>query len=454
MTSIRRWLLGSLFAGLAVTAFFAAYGIFYTARLEAAELFDYELRTVALSVPATVGSVSELTRRTPDFEGLADDRLFIEVWDDVGKSVYRSLDGIDVPRFPPGLRTIEYDEYHWRVFGVHEGDRFVQVAQPMSVREGMARHLALRTLWPLALFLPAIVLIVLFVVGRGLRPIESISRALATRSFDSLEPLRLDVRTPVEMKPLVDALNDLLHRLSIASQAQRTFVGDAAHELRSPLAALKLQLQAAERDGSLIGSKQTFERIESRLNRLIHLVHQLLTMAREDTQRSAHLELVNLRRLCERAVGDFSMLAEAKQIDLGLEYRREHDADGGYTVSGEPHGIEVLLNNLIDNAIRYTPRGGKVDVVLTHNGDEIEICVVDSGPGIPEAERERVFDRFYRGTGTREHGSGLGLAIARRIAQRHQATLEMADNSPGLRVTLAGLRAEGRRTMSDEASHA
>ena len=444
MTSIRRWLLGWLIAGLALAALVAAYGIFYTARLEATELFDYELRTVALSVPASIGSTDAHAQRTPDFAGLADDRLFIEVWDDAGHSVYKSLDGIDVPRYPPGLRTIERDEYHWRVFGVQEGERFVQVAQPVSVREDLAMHLALRTLWPLALFLPVIVLIVLFVVGRGLAPIGSISRALSTRSFDSLEPLRLDARMPVELKPLVDALNDLLHRLNDASQAQRTFVGDAAHELRSPLAALKLQLQAAERDGSLVGSKQTFERIEGRLNRLIHLVHQLLTMAREDAQRSAHFEPVSLRRLCERAVGDFSMLAEARHIDLGLEFNPSRDTDDAYKVNAEPAGIEVLLNNLIDNAIRYTPSGGKVDVILKRSGAGIDVCVSDSGPGIPDAERERVFDRFYRSAGNKEHGSGLGLAIALKIAERHHAILSIAnnENSPGLRVTLSGLRAE------------
>ncbi|MEX3932262.1 ATP-binding protein [Paraburkholderia phymatum] len=444
MTSIRRWLLGWLIAGLAAAALIAGYGIFHTAREEASELFDYELRTVALSVPANISSTDTLAHSTPDFEGLSDDRLFIEVWDQAGMSIYKSLDGIDLQRFPAGLRTIERDEYHWRVFGVKEGDRFVQVAQPVSVRDDLALRLALRTLWPLALLIPAIILIVLFVVGRGLAPLGSISRALATRSFDSLEPLHLDGRMPVEMKPLVDALNDLLNRLNIASQSQRTFVADAAHELRSPLAALKLQLQAAERDGSLVGSKQTFERIEGRLNRLIHLVHQLLTLAREDAQRSARFEPVSLRRLCERTVGDFSLIAEARQIDLGLECHHARDIDDAYKVRAEAQGIEVLLNNLIDNAIRYTPPGGKVDVILSRNGADISVGVSDSGPGIPETERERVFDRFYRSAGNKEHGSGLGLAIALKIAQRHHAVLRMDNNEerPGLRVTLAGLRGE------------
>jgi len=445
MTSIRRWLLGWLIAGLAAAALIAGYGIFHTAREEASELFDYELRTVALSIPPNISRGESLTRRRPDFEGLSDDRLFIEIWDQGGNSIYRSLSGIDLPRYPPGLRTIERDEIHWSVFGVQEGDRFVQVAQPISVREDLALRLALRTLWPLGLFFPAIILIVLFVVGRGLAPLGSISRALKTRSFESLEPLRLDGRIPIEMKPLADALNDLFDRLNVASQSQRTFVADAAHELRSPLAALKLQLQAAERDGSLVGNKQTFERIEGRLNRLIHLVHQLLTLAREDAPRGARFETVSLRRLCERAVGDFSLLAEAKQIDLGLEtIHSSSDTGDTYKVSAEPQGIEVLLNNLIDNAIRYTPHGGKVDVILKRSDDAVSLSVSDSGPGIADHERERVFDRFYRSAGTKEHGSGLGLAIALKIAQRHHAVLSMENNEgrSGLCITLSGLRGE------------
>ena len=442
MTSIRRWLLGWLIAGLAVSALTAGYGIFHTARDEASELFDYELRTVAESLPANISATDTLLQRKPDFEGLSEDRLFIEVWDQDGGSVYKSLEGIDLPRFPPGLRTIERDEYHWRVYGVKQNKRFIQIAQPVSVREELAMRLALRTLAPLALLIPVIIAIVLVVVGRGLAPLADISRALKTRSFDSLEPLRLGAGTPIEIKPLVDALNDLLHRLDVASQTQRTFVADAAHELRSPLAALKLQLQSAERDGSLVGNKQTFERIEGRLNRLIHLVHQLLTLAREEAQTGARFESVSLRRLCERVVADILLLAEAKQIDLGLECSPSANPGDSLKVSVEPAGIEILLTNLLDNAIRYTPKGGKVDVFIKREGELVSVGVSDSGPGLPDEECERVFDRFYRSAGTKEQGSGLGLAIALKIAQRHHATLLMRNNvdRPGLNVTLSGLR--------------
>ncbi|MEM5367124.1 ATP-binding protein [Paraburkholderia azotifigens] len=446
MTSIRRWLLGWLIAGLGVSALTAGYGIFHTARDEASELFDYELRTVAESLPTNIRAADTLLQRKPDFEGLSEDRLFIEVWNQDGGSVYKSLGGVDLPRFSPGLRTIERDEYHWRVYGVKQDTRFIQIAQPISVREDLALRLALRTLAPLALLIPAIIAIVLVVVGRGLAPLADISRALTKRSFDSLEPLRLSAGTPIEIEPLVHALNDLLHRLDVASQTQRTFVADAAHELRSPLAALKLQLQSAERDGSLVGSKQTFERIEGRLNRLIHLVHQLLTLAREEAQTNARFELVSLRRLCERVVADISLLAEAKQIDLGLECAPSAQPDDSFKVNVEPAGIEILLTNLIDNAIRYTPNGGKVDVVIKREDGLVSVGVSDSGPGLPDEECERVFDRFYRSTGTKEQGSGLGLAIALKVAQRHHATLRMKNHAgrPGLNVTLSGLRSESQ----------
>jgi two-component system OmpR family sensor kinase len=248
---------------------------------------------------------------------------------------------------------------------------------------------------------------------------------------------------PVEIRPLVEALNDLLQRLNTASQAQRTFIADAAHELRSPLAALKLQLQAASRDGSLKGEGQTLERVEHRVNRIIHLVQQLLTLAREDAQPATSMAPVSLRRIGEQAVSDFSLLAEMREIDLGLECEGARAPNDTYTVLAESHGMSVLLGNLINNAIRHTPSGGRVDVVLRRDGDQVGLEVVDSGTGIAAAELERVFDRFYRGEGAKGEGSGLGLAIVARIAGRHQLALSLRNNAgrAGLSVAASGLRA-------------
>jgi two-component system OmpR family sensor kinase len=238
-------------------------------------------------------------------------------------------------------------------------------------------------------------------------------------------------------------LNDLLQRLNLAAQAQRTFIADAAHELRSPLAALKLQLQAALRDGTLTGAPRTLERIETRLNRFIRLVQQLLTLAREDAQPAMDATRVSLRQLGEQAVGDFSLIAEEKGIDLGLESRAPVTPDDPCNVVADAHGLTTLLTNLIDNAIRYTPPGGKVDVVLTRNGDRLGLEVVDNGPGIPEADLERVLDRFYRGTHVQGTGSGLGLSIATRIAQRHLMRMALCNNpnGRGLTASVGGLTA-------------
>ncbi len=443
MTSIRRWLLGWLIFGLAAASGVAGYGIFHTAREEASELFDYELRTVALSLPSNLAGTGSGEHRNPDLGDLAEDRVVIDIWDNAGKLIYHSLQAPVFPRQPAGFSTVERGEYHWRTFGLQQAERYIQVAQPISVREDLAMTLALHTLWPLAALVPVTIVLVLLVVARGLAPIGGLSRALSTRSIDSLEPLRLDGSMPVEIKPLVEALNDLLQRLHTASQAQRTFIADAAHELRSPLAALKLQLQAASRDGSLKGEGQTLERVEGRVNRIIHLVQQLLTLAREDAHPVTSMVPVSLRRIGEQAVGDLSLLAETKEIDLGLECEGARSAGDTYTVLAEPHGMSVLLGNLINNAIRHTPRGGRVDVILKRAGTRVGFEVVDTGSGIPAAELERVFDRFYRGEEARGEGSGLGLAIVARIAERHQLRLALHNNEgrPGLCVTVFGLKA-------------
>ncbi|MFM0199534.1 ATP-binding protein [Paraburkholderia fungorum] len=441
MTSIRRWLLGWLIFGLAAASMVAAYGIFHTARGEASELFDYELRTVALSLPSNLTSAGDGEHHGPDFGDLADDRIVIDIWDRSGRLVYHSMQAPLLSRLPAGFNTVERGEFHWRTFGLQQPERYIQVAQPVSVREDLALRLALHTLWPLGLLVPVTIVLVLLVVARGLAPIGGLSRALSTRSIDSLEPLRLDGAVPVEIRPLVEALNDLLQRLGMASQAQRTFIADAAHELRSPLAALKLQLQAASRDGSLKGEGQTLERVEGRVNRIIHLVQQLLTLAREDAHPVTSMVPTSLRRIGEQVVGDFSLLAETREIDLGLVCEEPRGASDAYTVLAEPHGMSVLVSNLVSNAIRHTPRGGRVDVILRRVGERVGFDVVDSGAGIPEAEIERVFDRFYRGENALGEGSGLGLAIVSRIAERHQLGLSLRNNAdpPGLRVSVFGL---------------
>ncbi|MGA7811736.1 histidine kinase dimerization/phospho-acceptor domain-containing protein, partial [Caballeronia sp.] len=266
MTSIRRWLLGWLIFGLGAASLAAGFGIFLTARKEAGELFDYELRTVAMSLPANIEVAHAAEHSTRDFNGIDDDLIVIDIWSTDGQLVYHAQKEPVLPRLSDGFGSVEHHDYRWRVFGLQQADRFIQVAQPFSVRNDLALRLAWRTIWPLALLVPVTIVLVLFVVARGLLPIRELSRGLSRRSAHSLNPLSPDMRIPVEIGPLVDALNGLLRRLNDAALAQRTFVADAAHELRTPLAALKLQIQAARRDGTLRGEPQALERLEGRLN--------------------------------------------------------------------------------------------------------------------------------------------------------------------------------------------
>ncbi|CAB3752357.1 ATP-binding protein [Paraburkholderia solisilvae] len=440
MTSIRRRLLGWLIFGFGAASAAAAAGIFHTARIEAGELFDYELRTVALSLPSNLQATMSAQQSDSMLGDIADDRIVIEIWNASGEIVYRSQHTQTLERYAAGLRTVENDEVRWRVFGVQQPTRYVQVAQPLSVRNDLALTLAWHTLWPLALMVPVAIVLVLFVVTRGLAPIRGLSHSLASRSLDALEPLPIDARTPVEVRPLVVALNDLLKRLHVASQAQRMFVSDAAHELRSPLAALQLQLQAATRDGTLAGSDATLDRIQGRLKRLIHLVQQLLTLAREDAAAATPMAPVSLRRVGEQVVGEFSLLAEEKRIDLGLETSAAHGDADPYVARTDTHALFLLLSTLIDNAIRYTREGGTVDLLLARADGRIGIEVRDTGPGIPDDELERVFDRFYRGSDTQVQGSGLGLAIAVRIARRLGIVLTLRNrrDASGLSARIDG----------------
>ncbi|HTJ92883.1 MAG TPA: ATP-binding protein [Pararobbsia sp.] len=443
MHSIRRWLVGWLLCGVIAVCAIAGFAIFHTADSEAAELFDYELRTVAMSLPHVTTDASLGTRPDGDFEEISDDQLTIQTWSKDGTPTLTQPPDTRLPRQASGFRTIEVHERQWRVFGLEQADRYVQIAQPVEVRDELALRLAARTLWPLAVLLPAAMCLVLIVVSRGLRPVTVLSQQLKTRTADSLESIDVSTGVPVELRPLVEALNDLLQRLDLALAQQRTFVADAAHELRSPLTALKLQLQVGMREGTVTGDTLTLNKLEARLNRTIHLVAQLLALAREDAAANTQMNPFDLHALAVRVLMDASIVAEERKIDLGIDTPNTTPQGTPWTIDGNEHAFRLLIDNLVDNAIRYSQPLGKIDIRLGNDDAGIWIEVVDNGPGIPEHELRRVFDRFYRGSETSEQGSGLGLAIAQQVAVRHRATLTLINNPgrKGLIARVSGLRA-------------
>jgi two-component system, OmpR family, sensor kinase len=339
----------------------------------------------------------------------------------------------------PGTTVQVANGTTWHVFTVVQSDRTVQVAQPTAARHEVAAESASQLLVPLFALTAMIGVLLVFALRRGMEPLRAVNTALGQRSETSLAPLELR-HVPVEVLPLVQTLNDLLRRLSGAFEAQRHFVADAAHELRSPVTALQLQVQLLERCTDPAEQAAATAELALGIGRMRHLIEQLLHLSRAAAERDqrdpAPLERVNLGDLARAAVVRWSAQAERRHIDLGA------DIQAAASVEGNPLQLEIALNNLVDNALRYTPPGGVVDVVVGMIAGAPALRVIDDGPGVAPDERVRVFDRFYRSPqapGLSEVGSGLGLAIVKAISDQHHAvvSLHTGRDGTGLEVRIA-----------------
>jgi two-component system, OmpR family, sensor kinase len=428
MRSIRRQLLVSLLSTLVLIGVCSALGVYWTVEDEFNELFDYELRQVALSfrddsLDGPIGPPVQIVDQEDD--------LVIQIWNRAGVLVYVS-DALPVlpPRSRPGFSSVATPGTEWRSFNIELRDHTIQVAQPKSVRHALAAGAAARTLLPILFLVAALGLVIWIIIGKGLRPLMRVADAVAQRSASALQPLP-DADLPAEVRPLVTALNELLGRLGHALELRRTFIADAAHELRTPLTAVQLQIQLARRATNDEERAAAFAQLDEGVKRAIRLVQQLLTLARHEPELAGrHAAPVELAQLARQAVADHASIAEAKGIDLGV------DSPAPVWVSGDFEALRAMLGNLIDNAIRYIERGGRVDVSVNTQDNRPVLMVSDDGPGIPAEFRDRAFDRFSRLDGSAELGTGLGLAIVKNVVLRHSATvaLEAADHDRGLRV--------------------
>ncbi len=423
MRSIRRRLLATLLAAVAAVTLAAAVLVYGLARREIDELFDYHLRQLALSVGDQVqgrGSVFGGTGGSLDF--------VIQIWDRDGARLYLSRPDSGLPEVAElGFATVRAGKEAWRVYSAEISGLVVQVAQPERVRRSLAFAAASRTLAPVVLILPLLALLAWRFVGSALAPLDRLARTVASRTPAALDPIG-EASAPEEAVPLVRSLNDLLGRLRVALSAQRVFVADAAHELRTPLAALELQAQLLARARDEPERAAALGELRAGLLRATHLVQQLLTLARAEPDAAPALsgERVSLADLVSQAVADRALLAESKGVDLGATQVSE-----SAVAFGDPAALRTLLGNLVDNAIRHAPAGTRVDVAAGVAGGRPYLEVVDGGPGIPEAERGRVFDRFYRRGDASRSGSGLGLAIVKAVADRHGASIALRDTPGG-----------------------
>jgi two-component system OmpR family sensor kinase len=359
----------------------------------------------------------------------------IQIWTLDGIRIFESTAQAALPqRAVLGFSNVQARGTTYRVFSIATGALVIQVAQDMAARRRMAGALALRTVGPIVLAAPLLMLVVWWVVSRSLAPVARVRRQVASRQADDLSPLN-EADLPEEVRPLVHELNLLFVRVQRAFEAQKHFVADAAHELRSPLAALKLQVQGLQRAGSDAARELAVTRLAAGIDRATRLVEQMLALARHEASAAAgaKAEPVDLSALARLAVSDVVADAQARAIDIGIVQ------DDPVRVPGQPEALRMLLRNLLDNAVKYTPEGGRVDLgIAAVEGGGAVLSVDDSGPGLPEAEHARVLDRFYRSAEPQAPGSGLGLAIVKSIADLHGASVGMA------RSPLGGLRVQVR----------
>lgn len=430
-SSLRRRLLFWLLPTTFFAGVLASIGTYWGAFLQLEDLLNDQMRYIAKHVSVDDNHHVALNKSSA-ITTIDEDKVIFQVWRS-GKLDFSTDPGIELP--PPqklGWNDVFYADMTWHTFVDKRGELLVRVAQPQNARWETLAGLSVQLFWPVLSLIPILALVLWFGIGNGLKPLHKIARELEKRNVNSMDAIRVDT-LPNEIKPLITSLNDLFARLEHAFTMQKHFIADAAHELRTPVMAISLQTELVQNAENNNERERAIEQLKKGIHRLTHLIQQLLTLARLEPDAQPTLaNKVELSALCKSVILDKYVLAENKQIDLGLVSAETAD------VTGDPHMLRIMLNNLVDNAIRYTQPHGKIDLSVIHQGNTIELAVCDNGPGIPAEERTRVFERFVRGNTQDIQGSGLGLSIVKRIAEHHNASivLNSADGEKGLNVRI------------------
>lgn len=427
MKSIRKHLLVWLVPVFIAAAVIASVWTYYMYGSMVGMFMDGQMRVFADSHaeetlgPPTLRQLSEYS--------VQEGALVVQIWDGQGGLLTSSYPALEVPlQATDGYADVSADSQRWRVFSVHMPGRTVQSIQCLEFREHIINKQALQAGVPIALLIPVSAWILWFAFCGAMRRLETVARAAAAQNENTIDELPMK-EVPSEIGPLVTAVNRLLTRLRDAFASQRRFVQDAAHELRTPITAMTLQLENLKAHAMDAETTAQVTQFEAGLKRTKRLIEQLLRLARQEApQKGDAASNVDLAQFLRDLISDLMPCADHRDIDLGLS------VEVGATVRANPQDLRSLLHNLLDNALRYTPEHGVVDVRLRADDGKVVVEIVDSGPGIPPDLLPRVCDRFFRIEGSDEEGSGLGLAIAKHAAQRNRIDLHL-DN----RIERSGL---------------
>lgn len=459
--SIRRFLLFNLLTTVIATVIFTAIGNYYLDKKTFQTVFDDSLIETALLIKKlakaschsnqlpsrrlqSIFNTSKVDRAYFDIGSEAsnkalerkESRYEFQLWNGNGQLLLHSHNAPMTPFIgKAGFSNREINGQLWRIFTLYDLKQgtILAVVEPYMTRNLMTRYMVIDDLYLTLLIYPLSGLFIWMIIGSGLKSIRFFANEVANRAAHNLDPVDLN-KVPVEIGPLVDELNKLFLRLQQAFEREQRFAADAAHELHTPLAALKTQTQIA-----LLNTtnpqlcSEHLQKVISGVDRCSHVVQQLLTLCRlsPETIMPEHFTHVNLEQISAEVIADLVPQALAKQIDIEL-IAKEKD----YTLEGNTTGLHVLIRNLVDNAIRYTPQQGFVKVILDSQADQLILRVIDNGPGIPPVLAARVFERFFRVLGNTAQGSGLGLTIVEQITKLHQGAiyLNQPKNKKGLEV--------------------
>lgn len=439
--SLQTRLIGLMLAAVLLFGLAAGIQSYRNALHEADELFDAQLAQLGQTLLAVaIHADDDETESTGPIAHKYQRALAFQVWstehDQPRLLLHSGKSAAALPETMPeeGFSHGEWQGERWRYYRQSEPRRELEVVVGQSdlARNDLAREVAWHNLQPFLFGLPLLAVAALIAIRLGLKPLRRLAHELRQRSPERLDPVRLD-DTPKEIQPVLDALGQLLTRISGTLENERRFTSDAAHELRTPLAALRAQVQAAMLTDEPAERRESLHKALQGMDRMSHLVGQLLTLARlDELSSSTHLEPVDLAAVTRECCAELGPEALARKIELEL------NGEDTAPISGSPDLLRVLVRNLLDNAIRYTPVGGHIIVairILKNSAHQLEVC--DSGPGVPDEQLAQLGQRFGRFSPTQAEGVGLGLSIALRIAEIHRARIAFSRATPagGLRVS-------------------
>lgn len=430
MTSIRRFLVIVLLATITLFNFVAALQGYRTSIRNAEVLFDEQLHDLAELLSA--GDFNGLENSHPDTS-----HVFFQIWR--GNTLVQhsaNAPTVAVVVAKPGFHDATHLNYRWRVL-VHNNpahQQLIVVGERTDMRFTLAESIALQSILPSVLALPLLGLLIWLIVGRGLRPLQELARLLAGKKPNDLSPLQLD-NTPKELRSLIDSTNDLLLRLENSFAREKRFSGDAAHELRTPLSALKIHIYNLSKQ--LPDGNENIRQVNTSIDRMTHLIEQMLALYRTTPEKfMANFAEVDLYSMTQQVITDNWQRIETKNQQIEL-------TGSSCPLTGDRFALETLVKNLIDNANKYTPEHGSIVISINCSSGFAELCVEDSGIGIPEEFHQRVFERFYRVNGDQHNsmvvGCGLGLSIVQHIVELHGGTITLSPSrfASGLKVKVA-----------------